>query len=285
MSSLNSTDKLKFEKLFDMKSGYVLDFSNDSFLRFFINSIGVNIYDKNYEVYGDSKAKRLRFFWDNAPDNLTGTLLVDMLNYYQTITLLGNDKNITFNERLYKECLKIANKLNGNNRSINKEPDNEKKFLEIEIDEISIDSLGLETKLSKILENRLIELKLCLKYNIPYSAIFLSGSTLEGLFFSVANKIPEQFNRSELSPKYNETGKIKNFHSWKLSNYIDVAHEIGILGLDVKKHSHSLRDFRNYIHPSEQLRSGFYPDIQTARISWQVLKAAMHDIYNFFNKK
>jgi hypothetical protein len=46
----------------------------------------------------------------------------------------------------------------------------------------------------------------------------------------------------------------------------------------VKKYSHSLRDFRNYIHPYEQLSSRFDPDIKTAKISFQVLKAAIADL-------
>ncbi len=46
----------------------------------------------------------------------------------------------------------------------------------------------------------------------------------------------------------------------------------------VKKFSHSLRDFRNYIHPYEQVSSRFNPDEHTARISWQVLKAALFQL-------
>ena len=63
-----------------------------------------------------------------------------------------------------------------------------------------------------------------------------------------------------------------------MSNFIDVSHKLGFLGLDVKKYSHSLRDFRNYIHPYQQMASRFNPDIETAKISWQVLKAAIIDL-------
>ncbi len=76
----------------------------------------------------------------------------------------------------------------------------------------------------------------------------------------------------------NKEGKIKQFREWTLNNLIDVAHEIGFLGLDVKKHSHSLRDFRNYIHPHQQMISGFTPDKDTAQISWKVLQAAIADL-------
>jgi hypothetical protein len=63
-----------------------------------------------------------------------------------------------------------------------------------------------------------------------------------------------------------------------LSNFIDVAHDVGLLKEDVKKFSHSLRDFRNYIHPYEQISSRFNPDKHTAKISWQVLKAAIYQL-------
>jgi hypothetical protein len=40
------------------------------------------------------------------------------------------------------------------------------------------------------------------------------------------------------------------------------------------------KDFRNYIHPYQQLGSQFNPDKQTSKISWQVLKTAIHQIGN-----
>jgi hypothetical protein len=57
-----------------------------------------------------------------------------------------------------------------------------------------------------------------------------------------------------------------------------VACEIDILKPDVQKFSHGLRDFRNYIHPYEQMRSGFTPDEHTAKLCFQVLKAALASV-------
>ena len=68
---------------------------------------------------------------------------------------------------------------------------------------------------------------------------------------------------------------MKRFPDWKLAELIDVACELGYLRLDVKKFSHTLRDFRNYIHPYEQMSSGFSPDKHTAEICLQVLRAAI----------
>lgn len=73
-------------------------------------------------------------------------------------------------------------------------------------------------------------------------------------------------------------GSIKKFKDWSLNSLIDVAHETNFIELDVKKFSHSLRDFRNYIHPEEQVAQNFNPDKNTAILAYHVLLAAMEDL-------
>ena len=150
-------------------------------------------------------------------------------------------------------------------------------FLAKEFDEIPLDNIGLEFKIVEVIRSRFEEISNCLNSNAPLSVIFLSGSSLEGILLGVALKYPKEFNQSQCSPKQDD-GKVKKFHEWSLSNFIDVAHDIGLLKEDVKKFSHSLRDFRNYIHPYQQISSNFNPDMHTAKISWQVLKAAIYQI-------
>ena len=62
------------------------------------------------------------------------------------------------------------------------------------------------------------------------------------------------------------------------SLYLDVSFELGYIKEDVKQFSHVLRNFRNYIHPFEQMSQNFIPDIHTAEICFQVLKAAIYQI-------
>jgi hypothetical protein len=71
---------------------------------------------------------------------------------------------------------------------------------------------------------------------------------------------------------------VKQFHEWSLSQLIDVSSEVGLLKPDVKKFSHGLRYFRNYIHPYEEMNSGFTPDEHTAKLCFQVLKAALASV-------
>lgn len=66
MTSMNpnirSIDMLLIEDLFDMGSGYVLDFSDRTFAIFFAEELNIDIDDPAYAVDGRSKAKRLRWF-------------------------------------------------------------------------------------------------------------------------------------------------------------------------------------------------------------------------------
>jgi len=153
----------------------------------------------------------------------------------------------------------------------------EDEFLKREFSEISLEKIGLDGVVTETLKYRFDEIKKCLSVNAPLSVIFFAGSTLEGILLGIASKYPKAFNQSKSSPKDKE-GKVKQFPNWTLSNYIDVAYDVGLLMEDVKKFSHSLRDFRNYIHPYEQMSSGFNPDKHTAKICWQVLKAAIYQL-------
>lgn len=153
----------------------------------------------------------------------------------------------------------------------------EDEFLKKEFSEISLERIGLDGIVTETLKLRFEEIKKCLTAEAPLAVLFLAGSTLEGILLGIALKHPKEFNQSKSSPKDIE-GKVKQFQDWTLSNYIDVAYDVGLLMKDVRKFSHSLRDFRNYIHPYAQVSSGFNPDKHTATICWQVLKAAIYQL-------
>lgn len=153
----------------------------------------------------------------------------------------------------------------------------EDEFLNREFQNVKIEPIGLDGTITEILNLRFEEIKKCLGSDAPLSVIFMCGSTLEGILLGIALKKPKEFNSASSSPKDKER-KVKPLHEWTLNNLINTAYEIGLIKEDVKKFSHSLRDFRNYIHPYQQLSSGFNPDKHTAQISWQVLKTAIYQL-------
>jgi len=157
------------------------------------------------------------------------------------------------------------------------EPITESDFLGIDFKNVNIDKIGLDSRLNDILKLRLNEIEKCIKSDASLSVIFLCGSTLEGILLGLATKFPSDFNLAKSAPKDKED-KVKKLHEWTLNTFIDVSCELGFIKGDVKKFSHALKDFRNYIHPYQQLSSGFNPDEHTSKISWQVLKAAICQI-------
>ena len=156
-----------------------------------------------------------------------------------------------------------------------KETENE--FLSREFTDVNIKGLGLESAVADVLQYRIKEIEKCFSSGSPLAVILLAGSTLEGILLGLAIKYPKLFNTAKSSPK-DGNGKVRQFHEWSLSGFIDVARDLGLIQLDTHKFSHSLRDFRNYIHPFEQMSSGFSPREHTAKICLQVLKAAIYEI-------
>lgn len=270
MSNLKEIEKRVFEDLFGMASGYVLDFSNNTFAEFFRETVNIDIYASKYAFNGDSKAKRLRAFWETEPGALVGKVLAGLLEVWQYNAARNGQTN---NSPQYKQAAGIVTRLTG------EQPDpvaTEQEFLHRQYQNISIKNLSIDPNVAPVLESRLAEAQHCLA-SAPLATIFLCGSILEGILLGVALQKPKEFNQAANSPK-NKDNKVKPFHEWSLAQFIDVAHELGELKLDVKKFSHELRDFRNYIYPYQQLASKFTPDKHTAEICLQVLKAAIADL-------
>lgn len=62
MSNIRSIDMIFLDDVFEMGSGYVLNFSDRTFRQFFAEELNIDIDDPVYSRNGGSKAKRLRCF-------------------------------------------------------------------------------------------------------------------------------------------------------------------------------------------------------------------------------
>jgi len=268
VADLSSVDKKILETLLGMSGGYVLDFTNATFQDFF-KDFDIDIYAKKYSLYGDSKAKRLRAFWQIEDNSLSGEVLSALLDYVDAIKPVEAGGAVEAKHRA------IVKKLLGHSpaSTVTKAED----FLQHDFGHLDIASLELQPEIEKVIQQRLDEIKSCMKAQAWLSVIFLSGSTMEGLLLNAATRNPAKFNRAKSAPKDKEN-KIKVFPDWTLNDLINVCHELGFVALDVKKHGHALRDFRNYIHPYQQSSSGFTPDEYTGKIAWQVLQAVVAGI-------
>ena len=276
MSSLTDIEKRYFESLLGMNSGYVLDYSDLTFAEFF-NSHRIQIHGAKYQKYGTSKAKKLRAFWEQEPDAIVGQVLSDLLDAYEAIGALGGQETDT---AALAKARGIVVRLAGKAApSLSPAPNVQTvdDFLHSEFVIPNIQKLPIEAQAVPIIESRLSEARTAMGAGAYLATVLLCGSVLEAVLLGAAQKQPARFNQAAASPKAAD-GSVKRFHEWSLAQFIDAASEIDLLKPDVKKFGHGLRDFRNYIHPYEQMASGFTPDQHTAKVCFQVLKAALASV-------
>jgi hypothetical protein len=249
----------------------------------FFNNFGFN------DCYGQGFPSRW-FYTEEKLKSINGSKkLEDIIKHaLSPVNFIGKFDDLNkiisdFNQYLLFDGYKIAIKgknviIQESNDEIkfNEEKENlsEEEFINKDFKNISIDNIGLDSDVNDVIKQRLEEIKNCLKSKASLAVIFLCGSTLEGILFGVAIKNTKSFNACKSSPK-DKLGKIKPFHEWTLNDFINTSRELNIIGEDVKKFSHALRDFSNYIHPYQQVASNFNPDEQTAKICWQVLQVAI----------
>ncbi len=277
MASLTTTDKQVLEKLFQMSTGYVLNFVDRTFAEFFRDDVGIDIHDKKFDYASGSKANRMRGFWQVADDVTVGKSIQKLIAYIDTQILVGSLTKNDLPDDLIRGGRGIANRLLGP-ASVQAVP-NQDEFITKEFRNVSIEKLDLDSAINRVLKQRVEEIKKCIQIDAPLAAVFLCGSSLEGILLGIASKRAKEFNESSSSPK-DKTGKVKQFPEWTLNDFINVARELQLIGEDVKKFSHALRDFRNYIHPFQQMSSNFDPDGSTAKICWQVVQAAITQLSN-----
>ena len=201
MSSLTYADKRYLEKILDMEGGYVLDFSDATFEEFF-KPHGIDIHSYQYQTYGTSKAKKMRAFWEKESDSLVGQVLSEMLDIYEMIC---NPGTLECNHTSLAKCREIVVSLLSKPMNVNSNIYD--GFLSREFEIPDIQKLPVDLVVSEIIQDRLEEAQSCLSHGAYLAVIFLCGSGLEAVLLGAAQKNPERFNRSPVSPKRN--GKVK----------------------------------------------------------------------------
>ena len=271
MATVDNKTKVKLEHLLKMNSGYVLDFSNASFSTFVRDSIGVDPYDR----HDGSKAQVLRHLWLSLSDTDFAKLTIDMLEHRWLTEDLGQvqltDRSDT-DRRLAEDVIEQL-------RPLLKDPDGvtgeEAAFL-ARVVELDLAQVPVELDFQAVIGDRLKEVEVCFDNGAYLAVVLLCGSTLEGLLYEVAKSHPADYNRALAAPTHD--GKVRPFPKWTLSDLLNCSRELGLLGEDVAKFGHAVREFRNYVHPQQQVSENFRPRRVTAQVARQVLRAAIDDL-------
>jgi len=109
--NLKSIDIKLLDEIFEMNGGYVLDFSNRTFSEFFNEELEINIDDPCFDVNGTSKAKRLRFYLQQANTTDVIKVLLALWEYREALhRRSGEDETLV---EAKAEFFLLINKLGG----------------------------------------------------------------------------------------------------------------------------------------------------------------------------
>jgi hypothetical protein len=273
-SGFDNTTKQLLERLFGMATGYVLDFSNSTFASFVETAVGFD----PYERYNGSKAVILRQIWLQEPPSVVAKLNLDLLERWG-INKLANDEAITaFEQETHDKLAAFFNAAREDRSS----PET-LAFLNKDFGDVDVAALPSELTSQQIIQARLDEIDRCLAADAPLAVIFLVGSTLEGLLMELAIAHALTYTASAAAPKHK--GSVKPIDRWTPAELITVSRALNVISEDVSKHADQVRNFRNYIHPRQQLREKFEPRMETARIAHQVLAAALADLQRLHERE
>lgn len=246
----------------------MLDFSNASFADFVSTCLGFDPYDR----YSGSKATLLRHIWLQEPMEDVAKLNLDLLEHWHLGKLATNQELTPFEVLAYEELKSTFSQQTDAASSASLE------FLAKDLGEVDLSALPSELTSQQVVQARLVEIEQCLAVGAPLAVIFLVGSTLEGLLMELAMAHPTQYTSSDAAPQLR--GSPKRLDTWTLGELITVSRALRIVGDDVLKHADHVRNFRNYIHPRQQLRENFEPRMITAQIAQHVLLATLADLNN-----
>ncbi|RFS25617.1 TIR domain-containing protein [Aeromonas dhakensis] len=105
--ALDKVEQKIVEQYFDMRTGYVLHHSNRTFADFF-KQFDIDIYNDRYCDIGDSKAKRLRSFFNQHDDEIIGKVILALIEDNDTERDVNTHSK---NNELRQSCIDIASRL------------------------------------------------------------------------------------------------------------------------------------------------------------------------------
>ena len=111
MPNIRSIDMIFLDEIFEMGSGYFLNFSNPTFARFFAEEVNVDIDDPTYAENGTSKGRRLRCFLQKVEIPAVVKTLKALWEYREAIRMRdGKAEQI---ENAQGRLLSLTNRLEG----------------------------------------------------------------------------------------------------------------------------------------------------------------------------
>jgi len=126
--------------------------------------------------------------------------------------------------------------------------------------------------LKSIVERDYLEIQKAYVLGCWKSVIILSGGAIEAILTDLL------LANETLAKSAKSTPKTTDITRWDLSNLIDVSVELNLVSPGVEKLSHSVREYRNLVHPGNEVRSNLKFDAEEAKIALEVLNIVHREL-------
>lgn len=113
----------------------------------------------------------------------------------------------------------------------------------------------------------------CLTGKCWKAAVVLSGGLIEALLADQLLRDLAKAVAANSAPKKNQ-----DISTWRFVELINVAVELRLVSRSAEKLSHSVREYRNLVHPHKELKDKLGADEQEAKIALQVLHLIDRDL-------
>ncbi|WP_280383883.1 hypothetical protein [Nocardia wallacei] len=132
---------------------------------------------------------------------------------------------------------------------------------------------------AELLLNRAAEARLCQQAGAYTMAVIAIGSFVEGMLLAVLTERDEDCRNHRF---VDQNGRTVVNRQPNLASLIDTAHARGWIQLDAKTFMHTVRNFRNYIHPGKELADKPDFDDDSVGLCWAPLQAMLNDLEQRF---
>jgi hypothetical protein len=133
-------------------------------------------------------------------------------------------------------------------------------------------SFILDTPLRVVLERDYAEIQRAFVTKCWKSVIILSGGAIEAILLDLLQKNVAAAKASAKAPKQNDLTR------WDLKDLISVSVDCKLVSAGVEKLSDPVREFRNLIHPGNEVRNKLKFDAEEARIALEVLNIVHREL-------
>lgn len=129
-----------------------------------------------------------------------------------------------------------------------------------------------DDNIRKIIERDYDEIQRAYNSKCWKSVIILCGGAIEAILTDLLISNEAYAKDSKSVPGKSDISR------WDLAELINVAVELKLVTSGIEKLSHPIREYRNLVHPGNEIRNNLHFDAEEARISLEVLNIVHRDL-------